>query len=234
VLDGNTVSPNFDNGTLHRAVMASIPIGFATYFVNVCFFVVALVVTARMVDAVWQQQRPDAIVALAGITPRWREILLFSLKFLVVYGVLTAAVLLPASFLLKAVLYGEITISKIFVFVGVVVVAGCTACLLIPSAIRLLQAPEFGSVTAEDKRRGTIFAILAVAVANALGDLFQRAESAMTFTSHIESTVVPLVTALLVNAPDVLLFIALALLAKGLRSDGIQASDEAMALPLSK
>jgi hypothetical protein len=185
-----------------------------------------------MVNAIGRQQRPDVRAALAEIAPQWKRILWFSLKFLIAFLVVTAAISYPPIKLSNAAHHPEIAASMFFIPIEVLLVIGCVSWLLIPAAIRLLQAPEVGPITAEDRRRGTIFAILAVAVATALGELFQRAESVMTFTSHTESTVAYLVTALLVNAPDVLLFIALSLLAlKDACNNSIQGCNEAVDLP---
>lgn len=212
VLGGNMEAPAVDHATLAKASLAYAPIGLATIFVVVSLFVIALVVTAGMVDAIGREENPDARAALAGIAPRCRRILLFSLVFLAAFGFAGAGVLLPAVYLLKVVHRLELAPSTALSFGLAPVVVGCAAWMVTPLAIRLLRAGATGPVSVQIRKRGTIMAILAAEAGIALGVISQKFEAHMMFGSRWEGTALSLLNSILANAPDVLLFIALALL----------------------
>jgi hypothetical protein len=101
-----------------------------------------------------------------------------------------------------------------------------------PTAIRLLRSPDVTPVSAEDRNCGTIFYLLASAVALALDNILGRAEATMVFDNQWEITAVSALNSVVVNTPEVLLFIALALLAFGGTRDTLtQENPSALTLP---
>lgn len=232
MLGGDISAPIPDHAAMARASLAYAPIGFATIFVIVCLFVAALMVTAGMVDEIDRVQRPEARESLARIAPQWRGILLFSLKFLVAYGVFGAGVSFLYIYLLDAVHHQELATSAILLPMMVLVEVGCVAWLVTPAAIRLLQHKTTGLVSAQARNRGTILAILAAEVGMALGVIAQKMEARIILDSQWEFTALSALNSIVANAPDVLLFIALALIAaKYTQETAIEVSVEAGALP---
>jgi hypothetical protein len=213
VLGGDIAVPNTDHAALARASIAYAPIGLATIFVVVFVFVVALVVTASLVDAIGREQTPDLRELLAGLVPRWRRILLFSLVFLVAFGVFAAGAAGILFCLLYAVHRPDLLTSAIWPPAFLLVSVGCPAWLLMPAAIRLLRADKTMVVSVQARNWGTIIAILATEAGVGLGMVLQKAEARIMLDSRWELTVLSALNSILANAPDVLLFIALALLA---------------------
>jgi MFS family permease len=213
VLGSVIPAPLSGHAMLARASIVYAPIGFLTIFVVVCLFVVALVVTASMVDAIGREQKPDVRKALAELAPRQWRILLFSLKFLVVFGVATAVVTALSYCLFYAIHRPDHLTSAMLLPVLVLVGVGCAVWLVTPAAIRLLRAYTTGQVLAEARNRGTIIAVLASEAGLALGMIAQRLETPIALNSRWELSAVLGLNSIVANAPDVLVFIALALLA---------------------
>ena len=197
-----------------RAATAYAPLGFGTQLLCVCLFIVALVATARLVHMILAKEEPDLIGALRTIVPRSRAILLFSLKFLVVFLVLTSAVLLPFNSFLM-VDHPELGTSPIFISLVMLAETACTAWFLMPAAVRLLSAPEGGLVSAEARKQGVVLAIVSVVSMIGLGFIVQKLKAGMIFDSPAELAVISMAAELMVNAPYILLFIALSIIASG-------------------
>jgi hypothetical protein len=101
-----------------------------------------------------------------------------------------------------------------------------------PTAIRFLRSPDTAPVSAEVRNRGTIFYVLTSAVALALENIIGRAEATMVFEKRWELAAVSAVNSIVVNTPEVLLFIALALLAfGGTRDPSTRENQDAPTLP---
>lgn len=196
----------------HRVMMVMYPQGALKQFVEICFFVVALAITKSLVNMVLKEQRPDIVAAVRGTVPRYREILLFSLKYMAVMAVF-GGVLVLASYVLTQEHFRELAFSKVFVGVYGLVGEGCLAWLLIPSAIRLLRRPGSHAVSISDRQIGTIFAVAASAVTFGLEFLVGKAENTLILNNQWESDAIAAVNSVIVNTPQILLFIALALLA---------------------
>lgn len=64
----------------HRTMMLMYPLGFFKNFLEICFFVVALIATKNLVQMILEEQKPDVIAAVREGLPWSREILLFSIK----------------------------------------------------------------------------------------------------------------------------------------------------------
>jgi len=233
VLGGDIALPRRDSATLARASIAYAPIGFATIVAVVCLFVASLLVTAAMVDSIEREQRLDAREILARIAVRWRRILLFALRFLITVGVFIAGITLLSYYLLFLVHRQEL-ITSFWLVAGLMLIGvGCTAWLVIPAAMRLLRG-ETASVSAQIRNQGTILAILAAETGLGIGFLIQKLEVSIMLNSRWEITALSVFNSVIANAPDALLFIALALLAAELsrESDSNEGSKICELLPL--
>ena len=229
---GGNIALTPDHTILARASITYAPIGFATIFVIVCLFVTALMVTAGMVDAIGREQRTDARKVLAIIASQWRRILLFSLKFLVTFGVVAAGATILSYSLLYTVHRLDLLASTFLLLGLVLVVVGCAAWLVMPSAIRLLQAETTGLVTAKTRNQGLILAALVTGAGVALGMIAQKIESGIILDSQWEFMALSGLNSIVADAPDVLLFIALSLLAtKEIQKPEIQGNSEDSILP---
>ena len=212
VLGGSYISP--DLNTIHRkAFLLASPIGFATEFLTACGYVIAFVLIAKLVKTIREEKAPEMSRTLAEIGKLWRDILLFSLKYCVVFGVLVWAAIAALGSLLHQLPRFRDSLSQVFIPILDPFVVGCVAWLLIPAAIRLIQDRPTSEISAEERRLGTIFVFLATAVSLGLGQVFQRIESGFTITSKAEWTALSALNNVLINLPEALAFVALALLA---------------------
>jgi hypothetical protein len=101
-----------------------------------------------------------------------------------------------------------------------------------PSAIRLLQAETTGLVTAKTRNQGLILAALVTGAGVALGMIAQKIESGIILDSQWEFMALSGLNSIVADAPDVLLFIALSLLAtKEIQKPEIQGNSEDSSLP---
>jgi hypothetical protein len=191
------------------------PLGLCRYFLCVCFFVVALAVTAKLVETILEEKKPELSVALRGTVPEWREILLFSLKYLAALAALSAVMLLSTSSALISYRLSVIVASKAFLYSVGLVLEGGVAWLLMPAAMRLLQSPDVTPVSVQCRRRGTVFVVFMSALALALGDIVGMAEARVMLDNQWELSAVSALNSIVVNAPEVFLFISLSLLASG-------------------
>jgi hypothetical protein len=193
-------------------MMVMYPQGVLKQILEVCFFVAALATTKSLVKMILESQRPDMVAAARGLVPECWGILLFSLKYMAVIAFF-GGVLILASYVLTKEHFREFAFSKIFVAVYGLVSEGCLAWLLVPSAIRLLRRPYSQTVSTRDRQRGTIFAVATSAITFGLEFLVAKAESTLILDNQWEGDAIAVANSVIVNTPQILLFIALALLA---------------------
>jgi hypothetical protein len=198
------------------------PISLCRQFLEVCLFVAAFATTAKLVERILEKGKPDPVRALKEVAPDWKGILLFSFKYIVVFGAISGILVLSASIPVISHRFTEIAASKAFDCSVGLLGAGVAAWLLMPAAIRLLQRPEVAPISVECRRLGTIFVVLASAAGLALENLLNRAEAGMVFDNQSEPTALAVLNTIVVNAPEVLLFIALALLARQAIEGGVR------------
>ena len=211
VLGGAVQAPT--DSAFAKATLAYLPLGLATIFAIICLFVAVLVVTGGMVNAIGSEQEPDAREGLARLAHDWGRILLFSLKFLLAIGVVGVGVTVPLFYLLRAVHHREYLTTPSWLPALLVLYVGCLVWLMMPAAIRLLRPDKVGPISTQVRNWGAILAVVASEAGNALGLLAQRLEKGIIFDNRWELAARSAFNAILANAPDVLLFIALALLA---------------------
>jgi hypothetical protein len=208
------VAPSADIAQVqHRVMMVMYPLGFLKNLLEVCLFVVALATTKSLVCMILEAQRPDMVAALRGIVPQYWEVLLFSLKYMAVMALFGGALTLLASSPLTPEHFHEFVLSKAFIFVFSLVGEGCLAWLLVPAAVRMLRPLGSPIVSAQDRQMGTIFAVATSAGTLALESLISKAESTLMLDNQWESDAIAAANAVIINTPQLLLFIALALLA---------------------
>ena len=210
---GGTVQAPIDYAALERVLLVIIPLGLATLFVTIWLFVVVLAVTCGMVDSIGREQGPNAREAVAGLSASWGRILLFSLKFLLAIGVVMVGVTAPLFFVLRAVHHLEYLTSHSWLPAVLILYVGCLIWLMMPAAIRLLRPDAAGPISTQIRNRGTILAVLVTEAGYGLGILAPRLEKGIVFEFRWELTALSAFNSVLANVPDVLLFIALALLA---------------------
>lgn len=197
----------------HRAMMFIFPLGFVKEFLEVCLFVVALAATKNLVCMVLKEQRPDTVAALREILPRTREILLFSLKYMAVLLVFGGVLILLGTSPLTPERVHEFFLSKALVYGLGLVCQGCLAWLSTPAAIRLMRPPGNPAISARGRKMGTVFAVATSAGALALEYLVGKVETVVVIEKQWEGLAIAVVNTIVINTPEVLLFIALSLLA---------------------
>ena len=197
----------------HRAMMVTYPSSFLKYLIEVSLFVVALATTKNLVSMILNEQRSDMIVALQRVLPRSREVLLLSLKYIAVLAMFGVVLVVIGSAPLRSDRIHQLALSKAFIYVFGIVGQACLAWLLLPAAIRLLQPPGTPIITTATRRLGTAFAVAISVCALLLEYLVGKAESAVTFDKPWEGNAIAVLNTLIINTPQVLLFIALTLLA---------------------
>ena len=197
----------------HRAMMVTYPSAFLKYLLEVSLFVVALAATKNLVCMILNEQRPDMTGALQRVLPRSREVVLLSLKYIAALAVFGGVLIVIGSSPLTSDRIHELALSKAFLYVSALVGEVCIAWLLLPAAIRLLQPPGTPIVTNAGRRLGTAFAVASSALALLLEYLVGRAENGITFEKPWEGEAIAVMNTIIFNTPQVLLFIALALLA---------------------
>jgi hypothetical protein len=195
------------------AGMIVYPLGVLVQFIDVYLFVVALVITKNLVCIIFREQRPNMIAAVHGIVPRSWEILLFSFKYMAVIVVFRGILIALASSPLSSGRFHEVTVSKVFIYMFSLLGEGCLAWLLVPAAIRLLRSSANPITSVQDRKIGTLFAVAASAGSLVLEYLVGKVETTIMLDSYWEGMAIAVVNTVIINAPQVLLFIALALLA---------------------
>lgn len=211
----------------HRAMMLIPPLGTLKQFLEVCFFVVALAATGNLVHMVLDEQRPDVIAAVRRISPRFREVLLLSLKYMMVLAVFGGFLIVLGSSPLTSERIHAIVLSKPFIYVFGLVGQACLAWLLVPAAVRLLRSPGNPTVSITTRKLGTVFAVATSASALALEYFVGKAETVVILERQWEGQAIAVVNTVIINSPQVLLFIALTLLA----ANGSVAESSSIAQP---
>jgi hypothetical protein len=192
------------------------PFAYATYFLNVCLYVAAFVITAQLVEVVDRNARPNFLEGLGAARMRLRGILGFSLKLCLFY--VPAEIVACEGFLLMLkhpLHYDPLTVWTLNSGVGLATRAVVAYCLT-PSAILLLCDSSVHSLQRDSKRWGRVFSFVAIIVISAIGYLAGVGEQAF-----LESHFIPVwhrleidfAASLLRAFPYTALFIALSLIA---------------------
>ena len=182
-------------------------------FIVVFLFVIAMVATAQMVNAVARDQRPELNKSLNGIASRWPEILKFAFKFLFTWLLLFSVTVWILAVLVNEMHQSELPTSLWVSSIEAIFITFCMARFLTPAVIRLLRSPNLEPVSVMVRRLGTILALLVISIEGLLGIITQPVDARLMIDIPAVREAVILLTKLAVNIPYVLLFIGLALLA---------------------
>lgn len=213
VLSGEVASTHYDSASLTRASIAYFPIAIITVIIVVCLFVAALVATADIVDSIEREQPPVAREILAKLAAHWRKLLLFALRFLITAGVFFAGTTGLSYYLLFLTRRLDFLTSFWFLAGQLLIEVGCAAWFVMPAAIRLLEGGAAVRASVQARGQGTILAIIAAEAGAAIGSFVPKLEASFHLNSRWEFTAISVFNSVVANAPDALLFIALALLA---------------------
>jgi hypothetical protein len=219
VLGGDIALPRHDHAALIRASILYFPIAIATVVVIVCLFVASLLVTVDMVDSIENGQRPDGRAIFISLAAHWQKIILFTLRFLITFLLFTAGTVALSYYLFFRMHLQDFHTPFWFDAGMMPVVVGCTVWLAMPAAMRLLRGEAAVIVPAQTRNQGTILAILVTEAGLALGFFLQKLETSMMLNSRSEITLYSAFDTMIANAPDVLLFVALALLMTGISQE---------------
>ena len=137
------------------------------------------------------EQEPEIGEAVRGIAPRYLEVLLFSLKYIVAAVLFVAFPLFLAS-LLPSERIREIALSKTFLICFGLIAEGCIAWLLLPAAIRMLRSPRSLAVSVQDRQLGTIYVVATALASFALEYLIGEIEAKFTYRGAGQSWAIAL------------------------------------------
>jgi hypothetical protein len=212
VLGGDSYSADIAQAQ-SRAMMVAIPLGFLRQFIEVASFVVALVITKNLVETILGDPSLDASAALRGITQRFREISVFSIKYMVGIGLFGGCLALLSTSPLTSPRFHDLAMSKPYLYPLSLVCEACLAWLLLPATIRLLRQPSDPGASWREIKLGTVFVVATSAASLVLQPLVAYAERGFIFENRWAGEALSVVNTLIFNAPQALLFVALALLA---------------------
>jgi len=212
VLGGDGLSADMAQAQ-HRAMLALYPIGLLKYFLEICVCVVALAATTNLVRMVLNDQRPALTDAVRSVLPRSREVLLFTLKYMAGLAVFGGALMLLSSSPLISDRLQEVFFFKTFVIAFGLAGQACLAWFLLPAAIRLLRKPGAPIISTDGRKVGTVFSVVSSACIFLLERLVDKAESSLVFEKLWEPYALGVLNTVVINMPQVLLFIAISLLA---------------------
>jgi hypothetical protein len=219
VLGGNVSMPLHDNAALTRGFIAYLPIGITTIVTVVCLFVAALVATAAMVVAIERGQTPDGKTILVSLAADWRMMFLFALRFLITFAVFVGG-LIALIFYLLFLTHRQDQLTSFWLQAGVLSVGvGLSSWLVMPSAICLLVGEAAVPVSTRVRYQGAMLAALTAEAGAVIGFFEPKLEASMLFGSQWEITALHVFNSVIANAPDVVLFVGLALLAIGLSQE---------------
>lgn len=190
------------------------PLGVLKSFIEVCCFVVALIATKNLVQMILDNQAPNTTAAMDGVRQRIGEIAQFSMKYMAVLAVGGGVLVVMGSSPLTSDRIHGIVLSRGSIYLYACVLQACLAWLLLPAAIRLLRPLGNPPVTIEERQRGTVFALSTAICAITLEYLVNKVEANAIFEQPWERSAVAVANILVINMPQVLLFIALTLLAR--------------------
>lgn len=212
VLGGDVVTTNFDYDTMKKALRLSAPLEWVTQYVNACLYVAALILVAVLVAMVLRGEKPDLAAAAPTLRTYSRRILLFALIFCALTLVLTALAILPSNYLLSV----KLQQSRVFLALLIgeeLLTTICSAWIMTPIAIALIRPRDAVAVSVERRSLGRRFAVLVGATVIGLSQLSGLLMTRLGPISNLGQAVLRPLDSLVVNAPCILLFIALALIA---------------------
>jgi len=206
-------APSSDIENLRRFLIAYVPLGVISQLLYVCLFVIALAVTATMVESILSGREPELMPSVNLVLRRWRQTLRFTLKsylfcFASMVLVLLAVTLAPDFFMDRT-----FTDAMILTSAAQLTFVAIAAWLWMPGALRFLQPSAPRPIHSDARRLGFIFTVLAIASTVAVGIVVIRFLQQTEFDTQRELAVVVAASDVLINSAIAPLFIALSLLA---------------------
>jgi hypothetical protein len=195
------------------AVIVTYSLGYLKQFLEICLFVVALVVTSNLVRSIVKEQSPDMTAALREVKSQAWELALFSIKYMLILAVIGAVPIALALLLPTSNYFLELRSSVVILCAYSLVGEGCLAWVLVPDAIRLLRPPDSPDISPQGRRLGVLAAVATSMAALTLKYLVAEAEAHFVIHHQWESWAIAVINTTTLNLPQVFLFIALALLA---------------------
>jgi hypothetical protein len=237
VLGGNLISPDLDPNAMRKAAILCTPLVWGSYFVHICLYTAAFVLTAAFVGKILCNQKPCLADAVSLLRLNLRQVTWFVLKVLALWmlgGI--SLILFPAAFtrfFFENRFLGPAAFGTVASLLGYI----CASWLLTPAGIRLIQAPLSEDLSVETIERCRIVAILASVASLVLSYLVMKAEASPYISSAFDpafhNLIVSPLLSLLVAVPYLLLWISLRLLAtEGIQVPEIQPVPEDSDLPL--
>ena len=205
-------STHLDPGRVHNALIFSAPVEVAQHLLDTILAAVALVWTARCVESILAGESTALASALRRLKADQGRILWFALKFAacVLAGVLLLyAIGTPLTIILNQKFGASITVSS-WLFGGTIVTAA--AWIATPWAITLLRDADSPPIKRDEIRVARTLAVLVAASTVVLGFAYNSIRHRIQVGSPIEGKMVGAIAGLIVNSPQILLFIAFALL----------------------
>jgi hypothetical protein len=173
---------------------------------------VALVLTASLVFMVLRGQKPSIATALSALRDYQRRIAVYALKNWALGLLFLALIGFPVSSLVSAYTSASPTVWNIVAGCEVLLTLPCVAWIMAPIALALLRPADSEPVSPLQKRQARYFWIAVGVVGFALSWVLHPLLNLPT--THLPGQpVLSYLRALLVASPNVLLYIALALIA---------------------
>lgn len=212
VLGGKTETFNVDTG-YHRTILLGGLLGNGTHYVNVCLLTLALVLTAVLALAFLRAETADRSGIVAALRPNAKGILLFALKFCVVFWVLSMVFVWPLGYLTKEFPNASGLTASLLLDGESLLVIGCIAWIMAPLAVALVHPQSTPPVDAVQKNRARYFALLTILATSILRVVVNRIDSNVPASSGMETTAISALARLVINAPMAMLFTLFALIA---------------------
>jgi hypothetical protein len=195
------------------AVIVTYSLGYLKQFLEICLFVVALVVTSNLVRSIVKEQSPDMVAALREVKSQAWELALFSIKYMLILAVIGAVPIALALLLPTSNYFLELRSSIVILCAYSLLGEGCLAWVLVPDAIRLLRPPDSPDISPQGRRLGVLAAVATSMAILTLKYLVAETEAHFVIHHQWESWAIAVINTTTLNLPQVFLFIALALLA---------------------
>lgn len=196
-----------------KAALIGAPPLWGSYFLDICFYTSALLMTSALAEMIVAESKPDLLVALRFMKLRLRRVVPFSLK---VFLFLVGGAVIFASTLGR--FGGGLTRMYIYGFGATAIWSALIAYFMAPAAILLLRDSQSALLKRESAVRGRAFAIAATIAVSAIAYFATLAEQSSA-TSPIFAHGAPVlavncVASLVAALPYIPLFIALSLIEK--------------------
>lgn len=211
---GTTPDPASRSSVFWASVMSA-PFTWDTYFIDICLYTAAFVVTAALVRMALQNQQPKIAAGLRSLTSKILSGLGLSLKVFVLYVI--AAMYFGFLLTVLSKIIDPRSFPSTVPILASVIVGFLVAYFIAPCAVRLLLTKDSPSLVAKTHWTARAFAILAMLASVLLSVFCQRAELSLMRDGSYLFGAARLITdagaSLLTVLPYIPLFVVLSLIA---------------------